>query len=378
MSMRKILLVDDSKSARYALRLLLQKHGCEVEAVESAEKALEQVSTDLPDAIFMDHLMPGMNGFEALEALKANPQTAHIPVVMCTSNDELPYQQQAQEKGALGILPKPATPEKLTAILEAIDTTIAAQVPPEPEPTVPAPTPPAPAPAAAPPSLGTIVGLVREELRRLMDSEVRPLVNHSLDRMRTDLLETFNRSSEQSSQQMNADMARLREELGTAADSQPMAAELSDKIDGAIGQLRNELAQREAEQTQAVLQKISGDLLPNALQQGIGQLEQRAIQRVEVRFNELNKGLAEELSQHPQLMRRLSEQVGTMAEQKATEVAAARAREIAEGAVEARAGEITTPLVQVTQNVAKRMYLMAGLAALAGILSSLLVFVLLR
>lgn len=121
MTMRKVLLVDDSKSARYALRTLLQKHNCEVDPVESAEAALQKIKDNQPDAIFMDHLMPGMNGFDALDAIKGDPKTAHIPVVMCTSNDEEVYQRQAREKGALGILSKPGTPESLAAVLAAID-----------------------------------------------------------------------------------------------------------------------------------------------------------------------------------------------------------------------------------------------------------------
>lgn len=121
MTMRKILLVDDSKSARYAMRTMLQKHNCEVDPVESAEVALEKIKDNPPDAVFMDHLMPGMSGFDALDAIKANPKTAHIPVVMCTSNYEDVYQKQAREKGALGILPKPGTPESLAAVLAEID-----------------------------------------------------------------------------------------------------------------------------------------------------------------------------------------------------------------------------------------------------------------
>ncbi len=123
--MRKILLVDDSKAARYAMRNLLQKHECEVDPVESAEAALERVKENPPDAIFMDHMMPNMNGFEALDALKADAQTAHIPVVMCTANDDEAYQIEATGKGALGILSKPAKPEKLEVILKNIDSTVA-------------------------------------------------------------------------------------------------------------------------------------------------------------------------------------------------------------------------------------------------------------
>jgi len=376
MSTRKILLVDDSKSARYALRLLLQKHGCEVDTAESAEAALEKVNASLPDAIFMDPLMPGMNGFEALDILKADPRTAHIPVVMCTSNDELPYQLQAQEKGALGILPKPATPEKLSTILAAIDAAVAAQ----PVSSGEAAPEPAPEPKpAATPTLGTIVALVREELRRLMESEVRPLVNGSLEQARTELADTLlSRSTEQLAQRMDSELVRLREELATPPGAPPVDAGLSDKLEGALRQLRGELVQRESEHAQAMVQKIARDVLPDLIRQGIEQLEQRIQQRLDLRLGELSSRLAEELSHHPQLVRRLSEMAETAAEHKAAEIARSHAREIAESSVEARAGEVTDLLIHSTRSAMGRMYLMAGLAAAAGILSSLVVFFLVR
>jgi CheY-like chemotaxis protein len=126
MTQKNILLVDDSKSARYALRLLLQKQGFEVDMADSAELALEMLKSKKPDAIFMDHMMPGMDGFEATELIKGNPATTHIPVVMCTSNDQDEYVRQAKSMGSLGILPKPATPAKLVEMLGNIQREIEA------------------------------------------------------------------------------------------------------------------------------------------------------------------------------------------------------------------------------------------------------------
>ena len=116
----KILLVDDSKSARYALRLQLQRHGAQVDTADSAETALERIAQTPPDAVLMDHTMPGMNGFEALEIIKSDPATAHIPVVMCTSHDDPVYSDQAIKRGALCVITKAAAPERLHLVLDQI------------------------------------------------------------------------------------------------------------------------------------------------------------------------------------------------------------------------------------------------------------------
>lgn len=77
MAIKNALLVDDSKVARFALSKLLESRDMEVNMAGSAEEALDFLkSHDRPDVIFMDHLMPGMNGVEATKAIKNNPETA--------------------------------------------------------------------------------------------------------------------------------------------------------------------------------------------------------------------------------------------------------------------------------------------------------------
>src|SRR6201992_1240393 len=79
MSPRKhVLVVDDSKSARVILSRMLEKYDIEVDMAESAEQAIEYLKGNRPDAIFMEHLMPGMDGLQAVQAIKSNPQTATI------------------------------------------------------------------------------------------------------------------------------------------------------------------------------------------------------------------------------------------------------------------------------------------------------------
>ena len=59
------LIVDDSKTARVVLKRMLESHELAVDTAESAESALDYLSAHRPDVIFMDHLMPGSDGFEA-------------------------------------------------------------------------------------------------------------------------------------------------------------------------------------------------------------------------------------------------------------------------------------------------------------------------
>lgn len=103
---KRALIVDDSRSARVILSRMLESYGLEVDASESAEQALEFLRQARPDVIFMDHLMPGMDGFQAIQAIKGNPDTATIPVVMYTSQEGELYVSQARALGAVGVLPK--------------------------------------------------------------------------------------------------------------------------------------------------------------------------------------------------------------------------------------------------------------------------------
>jgi CheY-like chemotaxis protein len=120
----KILLVDDSRVTRYALRIELQNRGIEVATAESAEAALETLKTQVPDAILMDHIMPGLNGLEALESIRADPRTAHLPIVLCTSQEDSSFAEAAEKKGVLAVLPKPLATERLPEVIERIRTEI--------------------------------------------------------------------------------------------------------------------------------------------------------------------------------------------------------------------------------------------------------------
>ena len=114
---KRALIVDDSKSARLSLARMLEKHGIEVDTAESAELAIEYLRTHRPDAIFMDHMMSGMDGLQAVQAIKNNPRTATIPIMMYTSQEGELYVGQARALGAIGVLPKQIKLADVTKVL---------------------------------------------------------------------------------------------------------------------------------------------------------------------------------------------------------------------------------------------------------------------
>jgi len=120
MAFKRALVVDDSRTARQSLAKLLAQHDLEVAFAETGEEALTFLHHELVDVIFMDHTMPGMDGLEAVSAIKGNPRTATIPVMMYTTKEGEVYVSQARALGAVGVLPKQVQPGVLFDMLKKL------------------------------------------------------------------------------------------------------------------------------------------------------------------------------------------------------------------------------------------------------------------
>jgi len=119
---RSALIVDDSRTALVSLSRLLKAQGIAVDMVESGPEALDFLRSNAhPGVIFLDHMMPGMDGFETLNAIKRSGTPAAIPVVMYTSKEGDAYMGQALALGAVGLLHKPVDPAELALVLERVD-----------------------------------------------------------------------------------------------------------------------------------------------------------------------------------------------------------------------------------------------------------------
>jgi CheY-like chemotaxis protein len=115
------LVVDDSQIARYILSGQLADLGFEVDVADSAETALARLERGLPDIVFMDHLLPGIDGLEAVRSLRGQVRTATLPIIMYTSQESEGFVDRAQDAGADDVYTKTSDDIRLAAILQKLD-----------------------------------------------------------------------------------------------------------------------------------------------------------------------------------------------------------------------------------------------------------------
>lgn len=370
MPVQHVLVVDDSKSARLMLRKILQNLGMTVDTADSAEEALDYLRGHKPDAIFMDHTMPGMDGLTALRQIRSTPDTAAIPVAMYTSKDEPTYWNEVHAAGAVGVLSKPATPEALRSILEKMSALLdAAARPPE---AFPAPTGEGMAPQ-------WIEKLILEKSERFfydaVESQVLPLINDVVAKLRMEL--TLNQ--EEASGRIAAQVLEKR-----LANWQPPPAKSGDMQRMIETGLRTQLPplleerfktfQREG---RADIERLGREIATQVCQSKLHDFNEQLVKQLSARFAEAARkaGIAAQES----------------AVAAAREAALAAARDTALQAVaEARAasaGGVENPAetasraaqelwMQTRQDIRRHIYLAAGGAAAVGIGAALLAYVL--
>lgn len=117
----KVLVVDDSKTIRRTAETLLAREGCEVHTAIDGFDALARIADSPPDIIFIDIMMPRLDGYQACSLVKHNKAFRHIPVIMLSSKDGLFDRARGRIVGSEHYLTKPFTKEEL---LDAIHTHI--------------------------------------------------------------------------------------------------------------------------------------------------------------------------------------------------------------------------------------------------------------
>jgi len=109
----KVMVVDDSKTIRHTAESLLKKAGCNVVTVSDGFEALSAVVEHQPDLIFMDVMMPRLDGYKACVLIKHNAEFKNTPVVMLSSKDGLFDKARGRIVGSECYLTKPFTKDEL-------------------------------------------------------------------------------------------------------------------------------------------------------------------------------------------------------------------------------------------------------------------------
>lgn len=114
------LIIDDSPTVVAALRRILRSAGYVTKDAGDAEQGLAMIAEAKPDLIFLDIVLPGMNGFGALRAIRKDPSTLHIPVVMISGNEHATEQFYANKIGADDFMKKPFSRFEVFAHIELL------------------------------------------------------------------------------------------------------------------------------------------------------------------------------------------------------------------------------------------------------------------
>ena len=113
MAIKKVLIVDDSATDTHLMSEMLKKNGYTVVSATSGEEGITKAKQERPDLILMDIVMPGMSGFEDTRAITKDPETAAIPVIVCSTKGQETDKAWGLRQGAKDYIVKPVIEEVL-------------------------------------------------------------------------------------------------------------------------------------------------------------------------------------------------------------------------------------------------------------------------
>ncbi|MCX4029700.1 response regulator [Endozoicomonas sp. SM1973] len=387
MAISSALVVDDSKSARYSLRKMLEKMDVSVAFAESGEQALESLGDSQPDVIFMDHMMPGMDGLEATQAIKNNPAWAGIPVVMCTSKDGDEYAAEAKSHGAIGVLPKPATLKQITEILDSLEQ-LAALMPEtsvaEEEPAAVLSGEPTPVDqietlvqnaveaAVAKAVQSTVTPLVQEQVQSQLESQLTAQLSSQLEKQLPDYISRA--GSELLSSALAETKVACQQLIDEAlvAERSNIMAEVQASVQAQLQGLASQDAETEAK-FQELLAPVSAEL--TQLQEKMATPTSATI--TSEQLHEIKQAAKAEATQEAN---RIAEET-TSSTQKLAKIAKEQATQVTQQLLDNRSASQENQREQVSdeinasmQSLSSRLYLLFGLAAGIGIAAAAVVF----
>ena len=118
--MGRVLVVDDEPDVLLLCRLNLQQRGHELIEASEGGRAMELVRERHPDVIVLDLMMPGVTGYDVLEALRGDEATSDIPVLVLTAKSLRADRERSRGLGAAAFLTKPFLPSELCEMVDSL------------------------------------------------------------------------------------------------------------------------------------------------------------------------------------------------------------------------------------------------------------------
>ena len=116
----KVMVIDDSKTIRRTAETLLQKEGCEVVSANDGYEALAKITDHKPDIIFVDIMMPRLDGYQTCALIKQNGAFKKTPVILLSSKDGLFDRARGRMVGSEKYLTKPFTRDELIEAIQSV------------------------------------------------------------------------------------------------------------------------------------------------------------------------------------------------------------------------------------------------------------------
>ncbi len=342
MNIKKALVVDDSKVAHLTLRKLLTERKIEVDWVDSGELAINYMREHRPDIIFMDVMMPGLDGFETTKAITSDPTISAPPIIMCSANATDEDKQTAAQCGASDFLSKPYTPAQMDQVLQRVSEMISAapaaipapipaptfdaislvesiaEVPPAPpasppagreeleilgleeSPRAPAPAvPPAPAlpptpPSPVPPSAAVSSAEIERLVRALVDPQVKAAIAEAVQKAEQtarSLSEEAGRKAAQVAVQVSQNAAKKIEEMITA-NQESLQKQLSKLVHTEVEQVARRVSEEVLQSHQPRTPTINPEVILREAEQQTYNTIQQSLEDF-LKSRELNQRLNE-------------------------------------------------------------------------------------
>lgn len=116
----KVLVVDDEPYILRSLTFVLRKEGFDVKEAHSGKEALEVFRKEAPDLVFLDVMMPEMNGFDVCREIKSDPAGQRVRIVMLTARGQDTDRQRGLSAGADEYLTKPFSPSRVVELAKSL------------------------------------------------------------------------------------------------------------------------------------------------------------------------------------------------------------------------------------------------------------------